>query len=108
MVAIFVLECCHRELVHGRVRGDEMYPPGVVKCPFGCQRRFDLNGSPRLHGLRFVRYESEELLTEELRKTWQFPDRTSAKTAAAHLERSLVVWKPEAATERKKKEKKTA
>jgi len=77
MVAVFLTDCCHRELVHGRFQGSDMYPPSLEKCPFGCPpRRFDHpdkekypNGRPEPVSLKFVRYQAEESLTPELRAT---------------------------------------
>ena len=77
MVAVFETDCCHRELVHGRFKGSDMYPPSLEKCPFGCAlRRFDHpdkekypNGRPEQVTLKFLRYQDEELVTPELRAT---------------------------------------
>lgn len=76
MVAVFRLECCNKEIVHGRFRGDDMFKPSVSKCPFGCEQRRHPSGKIRPMVISFVRYESEDKCPEELLKTWRFPDIT--------------------------------
>lgn len=72
MVAIFKLACCEKEIVFGRVRGSSKYPPAVNKCQFGCKPKLAPNGAPEKFGLVFSRYQGEEFLSDELRKTWRF------------------------------------
>jgi hypothetical protein len=69
MVAIFALTCCSREIVFGRFRGDEMNPPKKNKCPFGCEPKLSLRGRPERVALRFLRYQGEDMLSDELRAT---------------------------------------
>lgn len=70
MVAVFTLTCCQNEIVFGRFRGNEMYPPSMAVCPNGCAPKTLPNGRPERFVLQFMRYQSEELLTPELRATW--------------------------------------
>lgn len=76
MVAIFSTGCCERELVLGRFAGNEMAPPSLERCPFGCEPRFMAGHTLRIH-LRFVTYQGEEFLSAELRAAWRFPDRNT-------------------------------
>jgi len=58
MCAIFALECCRKEIVFGRFQGNEMNPPSVQRCPFGCPVR-KLDGRPQRTKLLFQRFQSD-------------------------------------------------
>jgi hypothetical protein len=75
MVAIFAMSCCGRQIVFGRFRGNEMNPPSVAKCQFGCRPRF-VNGRQERFKLTFVEYQIESMCSPELLDTWILKNRT--------------------------------
>lgn len=81
MCAIFKMDCCGREIIFGRFSGNEMYPPTLRKCRFGCPPKLGPRGRPEEVVLRFVRYQGDDRLSPELYATWRFPDKTISVNA---------------------------
>lgn len=84
MCAIFELECCRRLIVHGRFRGNTMYPPSMQRCPFGCPEKCTPAGKPDRIGLKFVTHKNEKSAIEP--RVWK----GQLVPAAEAIERGLV------------------
>jgi len=71
MIAIFRMTCCGKRVISGRFQGNDMYPPSVAKCHYGCKPKNLPNGRQGRIPMIFEEYASEELQPEELMRTWK-------------------------------------